>query len=32
VSDRLTYRGDNHDILGEWEIPRSIVNNADGQP
>ena len=28
---RLTYR-DNHDILGEWEIPRSILNNAGVQP
>ena len=28
---RLTYR-DNHTILGEWEIPRSIVRNAGVQP
>lgn len=27
----LTYRN-NHDILGEWEIPRSIVNSAGVQP
>jgi hypothetical protein len=28
---RLTYR-DNHIILGEWEIPRAILNNAGVQP
>ncbi len=28
---RLTYR-DNHSILGEWEIPRSILSNAGAQP
>jgi hypothetical protein len=27
---RLTYRN-NHDILGEWEIPRAILNNAGVQ-